>query len=145
LLEDLQVLCGVFTHHYPIWTRRVLPDETMLSMSSGGDESWYAFSFITLEEPRDGFRAMAEYLARSMAQLFGARPHWGKYFPLDEDAVRSLYPRLDEFDEICRRFDPHGVFQNDFTRRMLGRENGSGLSSDRLRVGAEVDASLAGR
>lgn len=122
LLDDLLAIRGVFTHHYPICTRRVLPDETTVSMSSGGGEPWYAFSFITLEEPRDGFQTMAAYLARSMAQLFGARPHWGKYFPLDADTVHSLYLRLEEFDEICRRFDPQGVFQNDFTRRILGRE-----------------------
>lgn len=122
LLDDLLSLRGVFTHHYPICTRRVLPDATLMSMSSGGGEPWYAFSFITLQEPRDGFQQMAAYLARSMAQQFGARPHWGKYFPLDEDSVRALYPRLEEFDDICRRFDPHSVFQNDFTRRILGRE-----------------------
>lgn len=142
LLVDLERIRGVFTHHYPICTRRVLPDRTMLAMSSGGDEPWYAFSFITLQQPRDGFRAMAHYLARSMTQLFGARPHWGKYFPLDEDAAQSLYPRLEEFDEICRRFDPQGVFQNDFTRRILGRENKHVASSDALQDRADQVAPL---
>jgi FAD/FMN-containing dehydrogenase len=142
LLGELQAIRGVFTHHYPICIRQVLPDETMLSMSSGGVEPWYAFSIITLEEPRDGFLKMAAYLARSMAQLFGARPHWGKHFPLGEEAVRSLYPRLDEFDEVCRRFDPHGVFQNDFTRRMLGRTPAGSDSAEELRPLEERDTSM---
>ena len=142
LLVDLERLRGVFTHHYPICTRRVLPDQTMLSMSSGSDEPWYAFSFITLEQPRDSFRKMAEYLARSMSQLFGARPHWGKYFPLDEESVQVLYPRLEEFDDICRRFDPQGVFQNDFTRRVLGRPNSNADSAESLHDSAEQDAPL---
>jgi hypothetical protein len=142
LLAGLERIRGVFTHHYPVCTRRVLPDQSMLAMSCGGDEPWYAFSIITLQEPRDGFLAMADYLARSMGQLFGARPHWGKYFPLGEEAVRSLYPRLDEFDEVCRRFDPQGVFQNDFTRRILGRENVNGVSCDALRIRTERDVPL---
>jgi FAD/FMN-containing dehydrogenase len=122
LLESLLAIRGVFTHHYPICTRRILCDDTLVSMSTGDGEDWYAFSFITLEQPRDSFQKFAEYLARSMSQLFGARPHWGKYFPLDGETVRQLYPRLSEFDAVCRRYDPHGVFQNDFTRRVLGRE-----------------------
>lgn len=142
LVDDLLALRGVFTHHYPICTRRVLPDETMVSMSSGG-EPWYAFSFITLEEPRDGFQRMAEYLARSMAQLFGARPHWGKYFPLGAEAVRILYPRLGEFAEVCRQFDPHGVFQNDFTRRMLGRAHIASDSTDETATGRRASVPLA--
>ncbi|MFO1096018.1 MAG: D-arabinono-1,4-lactone oxidase [Planctomycetaceae bacterium] len=121
LLDGLLGIRGVFTHHYPICTRRVLCDDTLISMASGEGEDWYAFSFITLEQPRDGFRKMAEYLAHSMRQLFGARPHWGKYFPLGTEEVCSVYPQLAEFDAICRRFDPHGVFQNDFTRQVLGR------------------------
>jgi len=145
LLDDLRAIRGVFTHHYPICIRQVLPDQTMLSMCSGGDDPWYSFSIITLEEPRDGFLRMAEYLARSMAQIFGARPHWGKHFPLSEDLVRSLYPQLDEFDEICRRFDPQGVFQNDFTRRMLGRENGVDTPSGNLRERTEHAAPLLQR
>lgn len=121
LLDDLLAIRGAFTHHYPICTRRVFCDDTLLSMSAGDGEDWYAFSFITLEQPRDGFRKMADYLAHSMHRLFGARPHWGKYFPLTADEVRSLYPRLPDFDAVCRSFDPRGVFQNDFTRRILGR------------------------
>ena len=122
LLEELLAIRGTYTHHYPICIRRVFSDDTLISMSSGESGDWYAFSLISLEQPRDAFRAFADYLARSMAQLFGARPHWGKYFPLDGETTRSLYPRLEEFDAICRRFDPRGVFQNHFTRKVLGRE-----------------------
>ncbi|MBL8851307.1 MAG: FAD-binding protein [Planctomycetaceae bacterium] len=122
LLEPLLAVRGAFTHHYPICVRRVFCDDTLMSMSSGDGHDWYSFSFITLAQPRDGFRKMADYLARSMTQLFGARPHWGKYCPLDGETLRTLYPRWTEFDAVCRRYDPRGVFQNDFTRAALGRQ-----------------------
>lgn len=116
--EELHRLRGTFTHHYPITFRRVLPDDTLIS-TTAGDEVRYAVSFITLAEPRDAFLAMGSFLARSMAKLFDARPHWGKWFPLGGDDVERLYPGLPEFREVCRVVDPRGVFRNEFTDRVL--------------------------
>jgi FAD/FMN-containing dehydrogenase len=116
-LEDLR---GTYTQHYAVTFRRVLPDDTLISMTAGADEPWYAISFITYFEPRDAFLAMGTFLMRCMIRLFAARPHWGKFCPLTREEAEQLYPRLADFRTICRRVDPHGVFQNDFTRRVLG-------------------------
>lgn len=110
---------GRFTHHYPITFRRVLPDDTLLSMASSEREPYYAVSFITFAEPRDGFLAMAEFLTRSMVRLFAARVHWGKVCSLTPAEIESVYPRLHEFRKVCARFDPHRVFQNAFTERIV--------------------------
>ncbi|MFP6648112.1 MAG: FAD-binding protein, partial [Pirellulaceae bacterium] len=40
--EALTSLQGQYCHHYPICVRRVLPDETLVSMASGEGEEWYA-------------------------------------------------------------------------------------------------------
>ena len=45
--------CGTYTHHYPICVRRVLPDDTLISMSSGGTDPYYALSFISYAGPAD--------------------------------------------------------------------------------------------
>lgn len=119
LLDELRSLRGVFTHHYPVCVRRILRDDTLISMASGNDDAWYSFSFITLSRSTDDFRRMADFLATATARLFRARLHWGKYFPLSHERVRAAYPRLDEFTAVCRRFDPNGVFQNRATRRLL--------------------------
>lgn len=119
LRDDLLRLRGTFTHHYPVTFRRMLPDETLLSATAGATEPWYAISFITYAEPREPFLRMADFLARGMVRLFEARAHWGKYFPLGPDDVAKSFPRLPEFRELCERVDPHGVFQNEFVRRVL--------------------------
>lgn len=119
MLDELLTRCGTFAHHYPITFRKVLPDDALIATSAGGATAWYAVSFITYAEPRNDFLAAAAFLARSMARLFGARPHWGKYFPLSGEEVESLYPRLGEFRDVCRRVDPRGVFRNPFVRRVL--------------------------
>jgi hypothetical protein len=118
--ETLHELRGTFTHHYVVTFRRVLPDDTLISMTAAAEEPWYAISFITYVEPRDRFLAMGTFLLRSMIALYGARPHWGKFCPLSLQEATALYRRLPDFRSICRRVDPRGVFQNDFTRRVLG-------------------------
>jgi FAD/FMN-containing dehydrogenase len=121
LLADLLDNRGRYTHHYPICIRRVLPDDTLLSMASGGEEPWYAISFISYARPdeREGFIRFARFLARSMAALFGGRPHWGKVCPLGAEEVAALYPRLAEFREVCRQFDPQGRFRNAWVNELL--------------------------
>lgn len=114
-------LVGVYTHHYPICIRRVLPDDTLLSMSNGADEDSYAISLISYARPanRSGFFTFAAFLTHSMARLFGARPHWGKVCPLTAAEAAQLYPRLPDFQAVCREFDPTGVFRNDWVDAVL--------------------------
>lgn len=50
----------------------------------------------------------------------GARPHWGKVFLAEEDALRAAYPRFDDFLALVKKYDPNGVFRNDFLARKLG-------------------------
>lgn len=130
MYESLLERRGTFTHHYPITFRRVLADDTSISMSSSTNESYYSISFITYVEPRDRFFAMASFLARSMTALFLARLHWGKYFPLSNAEIESVYPHLEEFRRICRETDPRGVFRNEFTDRVLGFSDTTAADGD---------------
>jgi L-gulono-1,4-lactone dehydrogenase len=119
--DHLAELSGSYAHHYPICIRRVLPDDTLISMASGGNEPSYAVSFISYARPadREGFSAFARFLALSMARLYEARPHWGKVCPLDAATVSALYPDLARFRAVCRDFDPHWRFQNRWTTKVL--------------------------
>ena len=123
--NDLQTCAekasGRYTHHYPICVRRVLADDLLVSMSGGGDEDYYAISFITYELPdeRDGFLRFAELLAMVMFHRFNARCHWGKYTPYHHPQIVANYPHVDEFLHRCRQFDPEGRFQNAWIKATL--------------------------
>jgi hypothetical protein len=131
MLEVIQPYRGTFTFHYPLFFRRVLPDDTLISMTSppaDGPETYYSMSVFTYQSPRrrEPFFALANFAAKSMCRLFSARAHWGKHFPLAPDEVSPLYPRLADFRRLCRNVDPRGVFSNDFTASILNRAaNGS--------------------
>ena len=107
--DEVWRLRGAYTLHYPLFFRRVRPDETLLSMTSGVGEpggDWYSISFFTYRRPREDFDRFAGVVARCMRDLFGARLHWGKYFPLPlQDAARA-YPGFEDFAAVCRRYDP---------------------------------------
>ncbi len=128
--ESLAGLYDQHCHHYPICVRRVIPDDTLISMASGAGEDWYALSFISYARPqqRAGFLLFAEFMAASMSRMFDARPHWGKLCPLGPKELNSLYPRFDEFRATCTEFDPDGVFKNSWTAALLDSEGITGES-----------------
>lgn len=119
--DSLYEIQNQYCHHYPICVRRVLPDDTLISMASGGNQDWYALSFISYAKParRAGFSLFSRFMALSMSQLFQARPHWGKICPLEASELTSLYPRFDSFRTVCNTLDPKGVFQNEWTKALL--------------------------
>ena len=113
-LQAAQSLGGCLTHHYAIVFRRILPDDTLISMASGSSEDWYSISLVTYAKPRDDFLRVARFLAETMVRLFNARLHWGKWCPVTADQIQQQYPDLPLFRTICHRFDPNGVFRNRF-------------------------------
>jgi alditol oxidase len=65
--------------------------------------------------------AVQKLLAQLEARLapFQARPHWGKLFTLSPAYVQSLYPRLEEFRQLLRTYDPEGKFCNTYLERYI--------------------------
>jgi len=126
--EALAGLHDQYCHHFPICVRRVLPDDTLISMASGAEQDWYALSFISYAGParRAGFSLFASFMARSMSRLFHARPHWGKVCPLGANELTSLYPKFDAFRTVCNTLDPQGVFQNGWTAALLEADGPAG-------------------
>ncbi len=113
--------CEPYLHHYPICIRKVLSDATLISMASSEDEPYYAISFISYDRPseRDSFFAFAELLTQTTSRLFNARPHWGKYSTIDATEAQRLYPRLNDFRDICESVDPQGNFRNEWAEKTL--------------------------
>ena len=124
----LAALAGQYGHHYPICIRRVQPDDTLISMASGGTQDWYAISLISYARPteRQGYSQVMEFLASTMSRKFGARPHWGKFCPLPAAELVALYPRFAEFRSLCESRDRQGVFRNQWLTSLFGVHLNSG-------------------
>ena len=112
LREEVWKLRGTYTLHYVLFFRRVLADATLVSMSSarGVAHDWYSISFFTYGGADAGYGRFSRTLALCLAGLYGARLHWGKYFPISQDAAAAQFPRFAEFRRICLRYDPKQQF-----------------------------------
>ena len=122
LPDHVDGLAGSYVHHYPLFFRRMPPEETMISMGASMDEPVYSISIFTYDRPgqRASFYAFCSLVARVLVKQVGARLHWGKHFPLEHADIAPLYPRLEEFRALCRRYDSAGMFRNGYTFRVLG-------------------------
>lgn len=58
-------------------------------------------------------------LIEQQLRPFEARPHWGKLFSMPPERLRSLYPKLPEFQQLLLELDPQGKFRNAFLRTYL--------------------------
>lgn len=140
VFQDWEVTRGKYCHHYPICIRKILADQTLISMASeigiGKDSSrhdgseveqsrvakaWYSVSLISYQNShqRDSFHAFAKILAESVVKHFNARLHWGKYFPLSHSAARKYYPAMARFCDRRETYDPEGQFLNDWTSKLF--------------------------
>jgi hypothetical protein len=136
--DTMGAIAGTYCHHYPICIRKILSDDTLLSMASPSirirtpmvgesistehaKEHWYSITLSNFEglQNTGAFHRVCEFLTRSTSKLFGVRPHWGKLCPLTPSELRELYPRFVEFQQIAKEFDPNGSFRNRWTDELL--------------------------
>ncbi len=92
--DNLEKLRGQYCHHYPICVRKILPDDTLISMTSNigtasaneldaekgiglsADETWYSITLTNYDRGhrRKRFEELAFLLCKTMKILFDARP-----------------------------------------------------------------------
>jgi FAD-linked oxidoreductase len=99
---------------FPIEYRYVAAEDSFLSPYYGR-----ASAMIDLQQ----FKGMPyhEYFlaGEEIFRRYDGRPHWGKLHTRTADELRPLYPDWDRFREVRRRWDPEGLFMNDYLRRVL--------------------------
>jgi FAD-linked oxidoreductase len=104
---------------FPIEYRYVAGEDSFLSPYYGRRSA-----MIDLQQ----FRGMPyhEYFlaGEEIFKRYGGRPHWGKLHSRTADELRPLYPEWDRFQEVRRRWDPDGMFMNDYLRRVLESSEG---------------------
>ncbi len=95
--------------------RTVAGDGLWLSPAYG--RPTVALHFTWVEDM--GAAAPAVAAVERALEGFEARPHWGKVFGMARDRVRTMYPRMADFEALALRVDPAHKFANAFTDRYL--------------------------
>ena len=103
-----------FPTPFPIEVRSVRGDDATLSSAYGRDSVYFSVhQYVGMD---------AEPIFDHVESIFRAasgRPHWGKMHSLTADDLASLYPRFDEFVAVRDAVDPHRVFRNAYTEKVL--------------------------
>jgi xylitol oxidase len=95
--------------------RSIAADDLWLSLAHERDSAAVHFTWVA-----DAAAVLPVVAAvEAVLEPFGARPHWGKIFGIEPDAVRALWPRLPDMERLLHRHDPAGKFRNAMLDRYL--------------------------
>ncbi|MFC6011137.1 D-arabinono-1,4-lactone oxidase [Nocardia lasii] len=114
-IREILELSKRFGTPMPIEVRWVAPDDAFLSPAGGRETCYIAVHQYQGMVWEPYFRA-----CEAVFDSYAGRPHWGKRHFQTAETLRPRYPDWDRFTEVRRRFDPTGVFANDYVTRVLG-------------------------
>jgi len=100
---------------FPVEVRFSASDSIWLSHGHGRESAYIAIHQYVGVEYEPYFRAFER-----VAQDLGGRPHWGKLHYRDAESLRPVYRHFDDFLAVRDRLDPHRLFANAYTERVLG-------------------------
>jgi L-gulonolactone oxidase len=100
---------------FPVEVRFTAPDDIWLSHGYGRESAYVAIHQFVGAPYEPYFRAFEAVCAD-----LGGRPHWGKLHYREAATLRPAYPRFDDFLAVRERLDPHRMFANPYTERVLG-------------------------
>lgn len=100
---------------FPIELRFVAADDIFLSPSNGRETSYIAVHVYRGMEFEPYFREV-----EAIMRDFGGRPHWGKMHYQTAETLAPRYPDWGRFQAVRDRLDPGRVFENSYTKRVLG-------------------------
>ncbi|MGY0501017.1 D-arabinono-1,4-lactone oxidase [Nocardia sp. FBN12] len=114
-IREILALGRRFGTPMPIEVRWVAPDDAFLSPAGGRETCYIAVHQYEGMVWEPYFRA-----CEAVFNTYDGRPHWGKRHFQTAETLRPRYPEWDRFAAVRRRFDPTGVFANDYVNRVLG-------------------------
>jgi xylitol oxidase len=88
-----------------------------LWMSPCGHQNSTAIHF-TWKPEWEAVQKLLPQIEQALAP-YRVKPHWGKLFTMPHARLAELYPRMHEFQQLLRHYDPGGKFRNAFLNRVI--------------------------
>ena len=98
--------------------RFIKGDDNYLSPSFGMGQGSCAVTLTIYGRPS----IVNEYFdaVYNATRKFDGRIHWGKYFTATANDFQEWYPNFQQFAALRKKYDPKGVFLNQFLREKFG-------------------------
>ncbi|MCO5553445.1 hypothetical protein L7F22_006966 [Adiantum nelumboides] len=108
-----------------IWIRFVTASKAYLGEPT--DAVVFEMFYYRSKEPvTPRFRQdLFEEIEQILVFKYGGKPHWGKNRDLAFEAMHQRTSAMEKFVEVRQRFDPQGLFSNEWTDAILGIKSSS--------------------
>ena len=73
---------------------------------------------FTLKPNWPGVKSLLPQIEAELSP-FGVVPHWGKLFTMEPEKLKERHPKMDQFLELVKRYDPEGRFTNDYLKKHI--------------------------
>jgi L-gulonolactone oxidase len=100
---------------FPIEFRIVAGDDAYLSTAHERETAYIAVHMYRGMAWEPYFRAV-----EAIMDDYQGRPHWGKRHFQSAATLAPRYPEWDRFQAVRAHLDPDGLFQNEYSKRVLG-------------------------
>ncbi len=112
-LRDAVDRSGILTP-FPVEVRFAAADDVWLSTAHDRDVCYIAVHQFHRMDHTEYFRFAEEIFLAARG-----RPHWGKMHTRTAADLTAMVPRFDDFVAVRDRLDPHRMFGNEYTERVL--------------------------
>jgi len=107
---------GGWKINFPARITFVKGDDSWLSEAYDRDSACFA---IAMYQKASQWKQFVKKIDTIMKKYEG-RPHWAKYHQLTRRDFETMYPKWNDFLDIRRRYDPQGIFLNDYLEPLFG-------------------------
>lgn len=104
--------------HFPVEVRFVKKDDIFMSPCYEQDVCFIniiAFRPYNKFIPHEPYWKYYEELCMSV----GGKPHWAKAHDLTATDIAKMFPKFQEFREICQKLDPLSLFRNEYVDKVI--------------------------
>ncbi len=105
----------VYPHLFISEIRSIAADDLWLSTAYQKDVISFHF---TWKPHGPEVNALITQIEQELAP-YQVVPHWGKLFTLDAATLHTRYPKMSDFLELAKKYDPQGRFRNDYLNQNI--------------------------
>jgi len=103
-----------FYVHFPIECRVTAGEDSFLSPTQGERTAYIAFHMYNRIDEGPYFKWVHNLMAR-----YGGRPHFGKMNELTYEKMHEIYPNVEKFMAIRKKYDPNQVFMGPYFQALF--------------------------
>jgi len=115
VMKELRSLCKEWNFNFPSYISFVSKDDIWLSESYEKNCVCFCISIFQQHSKWDQIVAKIDEIMGK----YGGRPHWAKYYKLNNQDLSKLYLKWADFQQVRETLDPERTFLNNYLEKLF--------------------------